>query len=66
MGLPAKHAVALFNVGAFFGACVASALASKWGRKRTIQVGCFSAVVGGALQTAATKTGMFIAGRYPI
>ncbi|KAI8144231.1 general substrate transporter [Fennellomyces sp. T-0311] len=55
--------VALFNVGCFFGACVAATLATKWGRKRTIQVGCFFAAVGGTIQTASINVGMFIAGR---
>ncbi|KAI9497222.1 general substrate transporter [Zychaea mexicana] len=55
--------VALFNVGCFFGACVAASLATKWGRKRTIQVGCVFATVGGVIQTASVNVGMFIAGR---
>lgn len=54
---------ALFNVGCFFGACVASTLASKWGRKLSIQVGCFFATVGAAIQTSAINVGQFIAGR---
>ncbi|KAI9249416.1 sugar transporter [Phascolomyces articulosus] len=55
--------VALFNVGCFFGACVAATLATKWGRKRTIQIGCFFSTVGGVIQTASINAGMFIAGR---
>ncbi|KAI9318775.1 general substrate transporter [Dichotomocladium elegans] len=55
--------VALFNVGAFLGACVSATCANKFSRKRTIQIGSFFAAVGGAVQTASINAGMFIAGR---
>ncbi|KAG2225914.1 hypothetical protein INT45_006610 [Circinella minor] len=58
--------VALFNVGCFFGACIAATLATKFSRKRTIQVGCFFSTVGGVIQTASVNAGMFIAGRFII
>ncbi|GFZ48519.1 hypothetical protein JCM24511_06267 [Saitozyma sp. JCM 24511] len=56
--------VSVFAGGAFFGALVAGQTADRIGRKRTIQLGAATAVIGCTIQTAAINAGMLIAGRF--
>ncbi|KAG8745574.1 hypothetical protein FRC10_007752 [Ceratobasidium sp. 414] len=55
--------VSTFAGGCFFGAMVAGWLADRVGRKRTIQIGSFVAVLGCSLQTGAQNISYLMVGR---
>jgi MFS family permease len=51
------------SAGAIIGCLTSAYTADKYGRKRTMQLGCIILVVGGALCAGSVSIGMFIAGR---
>lgn len=53
----------MYFAGLIVGLFFVSALADRFGRKRTIQIGAYIGLVGAIFQTAATKIGLFFAGR---
>ncbi|KAJ6459470.1 general substrate transporter [Mycena vitilis] len=55
--------VSTFAGGCFFGAAAAGSLATRIGRKRTIQLGALVAVLGCSLQTGAQNVSYLIVGR---
>ncbi|KAJ6561696.1 general substrate transporter [Mycena capillaripes] len=55
--------VSTFAGGCFFGAAAAGSLATRLGRKRTIQLGALVAVLGCSLQTGARNVSYLIVGR---
>ncbi|KAF7337060.1 High-affinity glucose transporter [Mycena venus] len=55
--------VSTFAGGCFFGAATAGSLATRIGRKRTIQIGALIAVLGCSLQTGARNVSYLIVGR---
>ncbi|KAJ6620013.1 general substrate transporter [Mycena sp. CBHHK59/15] len=55
--------VSTFAGGCFFGAAAAGTLATRVGRKRTIQLGALVAVLGCSLQTGAQNVSYLIVGR---
>ncbi|KAJ7253499.1 general substrate transporter [Mycena rebaudengoi] len=55
--------VSTFAGGCFFGAAAAGTLASRVGRKRTIQIGALVAVLGCSLQAGAQNVSYLIVGR---
>ncbi|KAJ7662981.1 general substrate transporter [Mycena rosella] len=55
--------VSTFAGGCFFGAAAAGSLATRVGRKRTIQIGALVAVLGCSLQTGARNVSYLIVGR---
>ncbi|KAF8150613.1 general substrate transporter [Crassisporium funariophilum] len=55
--------VSTFNGGCFFGAAGAGWANDKWGRKRTIQIGCLFAIWGGAMQSGASNVATLLVGR---
>ncbi|KAJ7865183.1 general substrate transporter [Mycena olivaceomarginata] len=52
-----------FAGGCFFGAAAAGSLATRIGRKRTIQLGAVVAIIGCSLQTGAQNVSYLIVGR---
>ncbi|KJA22939.1 hypothetical protein HYPSUDRAFT_40448 [Hypholoma sublateritium FD-334 SS-4] len=55
--------VSTFNGGCFFGAAAAGWANDKYGRKRTIQIGCIFALWGCAMQTGANVVATLLVGR---
>ncbi|KAJ7882280.1 general substrate transporter [Mycena leptocephala] len=55
--------VSTFAGGCFFGAAAAGSLATRIGRKRTIQIGALIAMLGCSLQTGAQNVSYLIVGR---
>ncbi|KAG6833374.1 hypothetical protein H0H87_007991 [Tephrocybe sp. NHM501043] len=55
--------VSTFNGGCFFGALGAGWANDKFGRKRTIQIGCLFALWGGAMQAGASNVATLLVGR---
>ncbi|KAJ7472655.1 general substrate transporter [Mycena latifolia] len=55
--------VSTFAGGCFFGAAAAGSLATRVGRKRTIQIGALVAMLGCSLQTGARNVSYLIVGR---
>ncbi|KAJ6514761.1 general substrate transporter [Mycena vulgaris] len=55
--------VSTFAGGCFFGAAAAGSLATRVGRKRTIQIGALVAMLGCSLQTGAKNVSYLIVGR---
>ncbi|KAJ7817746.1 general substrate transporter [Mycena olivaceomarginata] len=55
--------VSTFAGGCFFGAAAAGSLATRIGRKRTIQLGALVAILGCSLQTGARNVSYLIVGR---
>ncbi|KAK3613606.1 hypothetical protein LTR56_025727 [Elasticomyces elasticus] len=51
------------SAGAILGCLTSAWFADAYGRKRTIQLGCFILVIGGALCSGSISIGMFLAGR---
>ncbi|KAJ7786724.1 hypothetical protein B0H14DRAFT_2630275, partial [Mycena olivaceomarginata] len=59
----AQVLVWIFAGGCFFGAAAAGSLATRIGRKRTIQLGAVVAILGCSLQTGAQNVSYLIVGR---
>ncbi|KAG6841474.1 hypothetical protein C0991_010662 [Blastosporella zonata] len=55
--------VSTFNGGCFFGSLGAGWANDKFGRKRTIQIGCIFALWGGAMQSGASNVATLLVGR---
>ncbi|KAF8640262.1 hypothetical protein AX16_010157 [Volvariella volvacea WC 439] len=55
--------VSTFNGGCFFGAAAAGWANDRYGRKRTIQIGCLLAIWGGAMQAGASNVATLLVGR---
>jgi len=55
--------VSTFNGGCFFGSAAAGWFNDKWGRKRTIQIGCLLAMWGCAMQAGAPNVATLLIGR---
>ncbi|KAF8896597.1 sugar transporter, partial [Infundibulicybe gibba] len=55
--------VSTFNGGCFFGAAGAGWANDRWGRKRTIQIGCLFALWGCAMQAGASNVATLLVGR---
>ncbi|KAK3672438.1 hypothetical protein LTR78_007745 [Recurvomyces mirabilis] len=51
------------SAGAILGCLTSAWTADKYGRRRTIQLGCAILILGGALCSGAANIGMFLAGR---
>ena len=49
--------------GAFLGAIISSWAADKYGRKKTIMIGCYFMILGGALNAGSVAISMFAIGR---
>ncbi|KXN88486.1 High-affinity glucose transporter [Leucoagaricus sp. SymC.cos] len=55
--------VSTFNGGCFFGSAAAGWFNDKWGRKRSIQIGCLFAMWGCAMQAGAPNVATLLIGR---
>ncbi|EKM78126.1 hypothetical protein AGABI1DRAFT_114945 [Agaricus bisporus var. burnettii JB137-S8] len=55
--------VSTFNGGCFIGAAFAGWFNDKWGRKRSIQIGCVIAMWGCAMQAGASNVATLLIGR---
>ena len=51
------------SAGAIVGCLTSAWTADAYGRKRTIQLGCFILIIGGAICSGSVDIGMFYAGR---
>jgi MFS family permease len=60
---PNRAIGSIYFAGLIVGLFVVSALADRFGRKRTIQVGALVGLLGAIFQTAAVEIGLFFAGR---
>ena len=49
--------------GAFIGCIISAWTADRWGRKRTMQLGCVFLIIGGALNAGSVAISMFAIGR---
>ncbi|KAJ7595189.1 general substrate transporter [Mycena floridula] len=54
----------IFVLGCFFGMIPVAYAADRFGRRKTIQLGCAVYILGGILQTAAQNMDMMLAGRF--
>lgn len=55
--------VAIYEIGCFFGAIIALLIGEKFGRRKTIMLGCLILCLGGALQACAYGIPHMIVGR---
>lgn len=54
----------IYNLGQVAAFPLCGLMADKWGRRWAIFLGCFTVVVGTAIQTPASTKGQFMAGRF--
>jgi MFS family permease len=53
-----------FYGGGFFGACFHGWIATKYGRKASIAIGCLLVIISGGILTGSANVAMFIAFRF--